>query len=144
MLKAMEKLYSHVKNCHSFQVLPGRVKNKLNISSELFKKEGINFVVCYQGNLSYKDFDYVYCSICQNNIVPMLLEQYKEKQPDNPKINDLINNWDTLDVPTNFLDLAGCIIPDKEDISSAAHGLGFIKHSTEHSAFYVKPSCSKG
>ena len=39
MLKVMEKLYFHAKNYHSFQVLPERVKSKLNISSELLKKE---------------------------------------------------------------------------------------------------------
>ena len=67
MLKAMEKLYSHVKNYHIFQVLPERVKTKSNISSELFKKQDLNLVVSHQGNLSYKIFDYVYCSICQKD-----------------------------------------------------------------------------
>ena len=59
MLKAMEKLYSYVKNYHIFQVLPERVKTKSNISSELFKKQDLNLVVSHQGNLSYKIFDYV-------------------------------------------------------------------------------------
>ena len=59
MLRAMEKLCSHVKNYHSLQVLPDRVKSKLNISSELFKKEDINLVVSHQGNLNYKNFDYI-------------------------------------------------------------------------------------
>ena len=45
MLKAMEKRNSHVKNYHSFQVLPERVKSKLNISPELFKKVDISLVI---------------------------------------------------------------------------------------------------
>ena len=83
-LKTMEYLYSHVKNYHSFQISPERVKSKLNISSELFKKEDINFVVSHQGNLSYKNFDYVYCSICQKDKVHTS-RKYKEKLPDTPK-----------------------------------------------------------
>ena len=41
----------------------------------------------------------------------MLLKKYKEKLPDNPKTNDLIDDEDTLNVPTIFLGWAGCIIP---------------------------------
>ena len=55
----------------------------------------MNLVVSHQGNLSYKNFGYVYCSICQKDKVPMLLEKYKEKLPDIPKINDLIDIWNT-------------------------------------------------
>ena len=52
----------------------------------------------------------------------MLLKKYKEKLPDNPKRNDLIDDGDTSDVPTNYLDLAGCIIPDKEEVNAAPNG----------------------
>ena len=74
----------------------------------------------------------------------MLLEKYKEKLPDDSEINDLIDNWDTLDVPTIFLDLPGCIIPDKEEDNAAPNDQRFIICPTEHSAFHVKLSCSKG
>ena len=47
-------------------------------------------------------------------------------------------------MPTNFLDLAGCIIPDKEEVSAASNAQRLIICPTKHSAFYVKPSCSKG
>ena len=63
----------------------------------------------------------------------MLLEKYKEKPPDNPKIF----------IPTNYLDLARCIIPDKEKVNAAPNDQKFIIHLTEHSGFRVKPSCSK-
>ena len=61
-------------------------------------------------------------------------------------INDLIDNWVTLDVPTNILDLDRCIIPDilTEEVIAALNGWRFIIRPTEHSAFHVNPSCSKG
>ena len=74
----------------------------------------------------------------------MLLEKYKEKLPDNSKIKDFINNWDTLDVPTNFLDLAGCIIPGKEEVNAAPNGRRLVIHPIEYSSFHVKLSCSRG
>ena len=56
MLKTVEKLYSYIKNYHSFQELPITVRNKLNISSKLFKKDNINAVASHHKNLSYKTF----------------------------------------------------------------------------------------
>lgn len=97
-----EKRYSHIINYNSFQILPERLKSKLNISGELFKKEDIYLVASHQENLNHKNLDYTYCFICQKNNIPMLLEKYKEKLTDNPKINYRIDNWGTLDVPTNF------------------------------------------
>ena len=74
----------------------------------------------------------------------MLLKKYNQKLPNKPKINDLTNNWDIFDVPTNFLDLVGCIIPDKEEVSTAPNDRSFIIRTTENSALHLKPYYSKG
>ena len=63
----------------------------------------------------------------------MLLKKYKEKLPDNPKRNDLIDDEDTLNVRTNFLGLAGCIIRQEEEVNAPPNGQKFIIHPTEHS-----------
>lgn len=73
----MGKFYFYVKNYHSFQVLPETVKSKLNISSELFKREDIDSVVKHEGNVSLENFVYLHCSICQKQKVPMLLKKIK-------------------------------------------------------------------
>ena len=69
----------------------------------------------------------------QNGKIPMLLKKYKEKLPDNPKRNDLVDDGDTLDLPPNFLGLVGCIIPYKEEVNAPPNGQRFITHLTEHS-----------
>ena len=69
----------------------------------------------------------------QNDKIPMLLKKYKEKLPDNPKRNDLIDDGDTSDVPTNFLSLPGCIIPYKEQVNATPNGQRFIIGPREHS-----------
>ena len=63
----------------------------------------------------------------------MLLKKYKEKLPDNPKTNDLIDDEDTLNVPTIFLGWAGCIIPQEEEVNAPPNGQKFLIHPTEHS-----------
>ena len=85
MLWAMEKRYSHVKNYHSFEVLPGKLKTKLNISSELFKKEDITFVVGHQGNLNYKIVDHVYCSTSKRTKLQCFSENIKKNSQIIPK-----------------------------------------------------------
>ena len=62
-----------------------------------------------------------------------LLKKCKEKLPDNPKTNDLIDDRDTLDAPTNFLGWAGCVIPYKEEVNAPPNGQRFITRPTEHS-----------
>ena len=63
----------------------------------------------------------------------MLLKKYKEKLPDNPKRNNLVDDGDTLDLPTNFLGFVRCIIPYKEKVSAPQNPQRFITHPTKHS-----------
>ena len=55
-----------------------------------------------------------------------------------------MDNWVTLYVSNNLLDLAGSIILDKKKVYLAPHGRRYIIRSTEYSDFHVKPSCSEG
>ena len=61
-----------------------------------------------------------------------------------PKISDLIENWDVLDISSDLLDIAGCLIPDESHIHAALNGRRFILRPTEHAPFHVKASSSKG
>ena len=145
MLKTLERLHSHKKNYHSFAIISEHVKNELGVTPENYNKEDISIEISHQGNKGLKSFDYLYCSICQKDKIPSLLSKYKNKLPDNPKINDLIDNWDILDISPELLDIAGCIIPDMEHINAAPNGRRYILRPTEHATnCHVKPSCSTG
>ena len=91
MLKALEQLYSNKKTYHSCSVFPESVKQELGMSEEEYKKEKIKLTVSHKGNKGLKTFDYIYCSICQKDKIPVVLEKYKDKLPEHAKVNDLID-----------------------------------------------------
>ena len=104
----------------------------------------MKLTVTHKGNKGIKLFYYIYCSICQKDKLPIFLDKYKNKLPNNPKTNDLIEAWDNLGLSTNTLDLAGCILPDQSHAHATPNGRRFILRPTEHAAIHVKPSSSKG
>ena len=133
-----------IKKHHSCSVFPESVKQELGLSEEEYKKEKMKLTVSHKGNKELKTFDYICCSICQEDKIPVVLEKYKDKLPEHAKVNDLIDQWDILGVADNLLDLAGCFIPDDKNVHAALNGRQFILRPTEHSAFHSKPSFTTG
>ena len=139
MLKALERLYSNKKTYHLCPVLPESVKQELGLSGEVHKKEKMKLTVSHKGNKALKTFDYICCSICLKNKIPVVLEKYKDKLPEHAKVNNLIDQGDILGVADNLLDIAGCFIPDDKNVHAAPNGKRFILKPIEHSAFHSKP-----
>ena len=81
--------------------------------------------------------------ICQKDKIPALLEKNK-KLSTNLKISDLINQWDILDIPSEFLALASCFIPEEKCVYAALNGRRFILRPTKHVVFHPKPSRNPG
>ena len=115
-----------------------------SLTEQDYDKENMKLTISHTGNKGLKTFDYICCSVCQKDKIPAVLEKYKDKLREQPKINDLIDQWDILGVSDNLLDLAGCLIPDDKTVHAAPNGRRFILRPTEHSAFHTKPSSSKG
>ena len=137
-------MYLNKKTYHSCSVLPESVRQELGLSEDGYKKEKMKLTVSHKGNKGLKTFDYICCSICQKDKIPVILEKYKDKLPEHAKVNDLIDQWDILGVADNLLDLAGCFIPDDKNVHGAPNGRRFILRPTEHSAFHSKPSSTTG
>ena len=71
MLKALGWLYSSKKTYHSCSVLPESVKQGL--LDEDYKKEKMRLTISHKGNKGLKTFDYICCSICQKDKIPVVL-----------------------------------------------------------------------
>ena len=81
--------------------------------------------------------------MCQKDKIPVLLEKNK-KLSANLKINDLINQWDILDIPSEFLALASCFISKEKCVFAASNGRRFILRPTKHVVFHPNPSRNPG
>ena len=79
----------------------------------------MKLTVSHKGENGLKTFDYICCSICQNDNISVVLEMYKDKLPEHAKANDLIDQWNVLCVADNLLDLPGCFIPNNKNIYAA-------------------------
>ena len=90
MLQALTKLYSHSNNYHTYNVL--KVKSKLGTAADTYNTGNMQLTITHQGNKDLKAFDYIYSAIFQKDKIPALLEKFKDKLPENSKINNLVDN----------------------------------------------------
>ena len=90
------------------------------------------------GKLGIKKFSYIYCSVCNNDIIPCLIKENSGKLPENATIIDVLNKWDKLDFPVNYLDLAGCLIPNEQHIHVGPNGRRYILRPTEHVSAHLE------
>ena len=75
--------------------------------------------------------EFNYCTYCTQNKLPEVLNQNKDKLPTNPKIENLLEEWDKIKLPNSMLDLCGCLLLNEVHDKSAPNARRFI----------VRPSC---
>ena len=60
----------------------------------------------------------------------------------NLKVNDLIYNWDILDICSEFLDLLSCFIPEEKNVNVAPNEGKIVLRPTDDATFHAKPLCN--
>ena len=88
-------------------------------------------------------FTTFYCSICHKDKLLVLLDKYKDKLLDNPKIYDLIKAWEDYGFSTDTLNLVRCIPPNLSNVHAACNECRFILRPTLKLTTHLKPSSSK-
>ena len=106
-----------------YNVLPDLVKTNLSIKEKDYSIEKMTLIVSDFGNLGIKSL--VTYSV-SNNDIPCLIKENSRKLPENATIIDVLNKWDKLDFPVNYLDLAGCLIPNAQNIHAGPNGRRYI------------------
>ena len=125
----MEKLVSK----NQFQI-----NHASHIKEKDYSVEKVTLTISDFGNLRIKKFSYIYCSVCNNDIIPCLIKENSSKLPENATIIDMLNKWDKLDFPVNYLDLAGCLIPNEQHIHAGPNGRRYILRPTEHVSAHLQ------
>ena len=62
----------------------------------------------------------------------------------NLKVNDLIYNWDILDICSEFLNLVGCFIPEGKNVNAAPNEGKIVTRPTDDATFHAKPLGNTG
>ena len=96
MVNAIKTFLTHRKCLNDFRVIPEKVKEDIKLNNpENFNKTLINVTAEQEGAKRVEEFRYIYCSICQKKDVPSLITKFQARLPDNPKIDDIVDNWTT-------------------------------------------------
>ena len=136
MIHTMTKKQSSKKCYSSFNVLPKAVRSSLGITKEAYNKENIKVEVSNRGNLGLKLLNRIFCSVCEFEVVPWLIEKYVKlcKLRKEATVVDLIDNFDRLGMSadTSDADVVWCFLPFDENVMAGPNGRRFIIRPTEH------------
>ena len=78
--------------------------------------------------------------VCQKK-VDSVMQKHRDKLPEHAKIEDLMNNWDILDISYEFIDLVGCAISDSikhKHIYIRLDVKKYLAQQYEHSVMFHK------
>ena len=69
-----------------------------------------------------KKFDRMYCSDCENDLLPIVLQKFKSHLGGSATIIDLVSKWDSLPNEKNdglmkYVHAVGCFLPNPPHVS---------------------------
>ena len=115
--------------------MPNEVKDKFSLSQDNFDSTNFTLKILITDPKSKTLLNRVYCNnYCQQNIVPKLLEKYKDFFVTDRAINleDHIDNWDSWNAKADYSDVVGCFILLRSDVHAGPNDHRFIIRSCEH------------
>ena len=131
--------------CCNFQALPVEVKEGMPSLQQAFYNPKAMTVSCSNdGDLGYSRFYWLYCTFCMSNVLPGVLELCKDKLPEVPKVEDLIDEWDNI-ISSNrkvgeFIEVCGTFLPNKADVMAMPNNNKYILRPTNHTKSHIKPN----
>ena len=63
-----------------------------------------------------------------------VLNQNKDKLSWNPKVENVLQEWDTLKLSKSMLDLQGCLLSNEIHVKSAPNATHFIVRESQHAS----------
>ena len=142
MVNFIKNLLEEERSSHRFSILPNAVKEAFLLSNSAdYDKDNLKIVCTDDGDKGYNDFYILFCTKCMKNNSEFI-KKYQEYLPENPKIEDIQENWDKLIAAdckvAHYADYCGCIVPNEPEVIAAPNNRRFILRPTEHSEKYHK------
>ena len=109
---ALTKLHSR-KNYTSWKALSAVVKSELKLKEESYDPNKLKLDVSSFGNLGIKKFDHITCKLCVEKVLPIVVQKYRTKLPENVTLKYIMSYWDVANISVDYFDLVGCLIPQE-------------------------------
>ena len=92
-----------------------------------------------QGDLGFEEFYVVYCTKCHisnSGFMKYFINTYKDLLPSDPKIADIVDNWDKIvekyPKENKHCDILGCILPNVPTVNASPNDRHYIIRPVEH------------
>ena len=133
MKDMLTKNYSSA-TCKTFEIMPRTVRDAFNLEKDTYNKDNINVTVTNSGNMGFRKFNHIYCSVCKRSTLCKVVEsnQIHFQNIENPSFSDVMKKWDEMGLSRNLSDLVGCLIPNKVDVICGPNVRRFITHPHLH------------
>lgn len=135
MVKYLQNVLS-LEKCLNYDVLPADIKDKIPVEKDSYNKKNMTIKCENSGDQGFQKFNWLYCTVCMNTLLPFVLSTYKQHLPDAAKIEDVINEWDVIwtkdESIANYIDICGCVLPNQAEIIAMPNNRKFILRPQEH------------
>ena len=126
----MEWFLVKLENAHnwSYPIIPISVREEFSMTDAAYESEDYTVNVSFS-KPKYDNFKLLYCHICttKQNLKEWFCDKYPEKLPkDKICREELMRNWDNLDISWNAQDKSDCILPNEPKQFSLIDARRFI------------------
>ena len=109
-------------------VLPRPIINAFDLTKENYVKSDLKISVVVGNMKVEKLFNRVFCSECEKNSLPLLLDKYDGVST----LKELVRNWDDLKVPSTCICIVGCFIDLQPEVFAGPSKRKFLEVPSEH------------
>ena len=138
--EAVKKRKSDARIAYTKKSLPDGAVEAL-VLPENYDHNDITIEMTDDGDLGFKELYVVICKKCHMSDTCFMRSfclKYKSFLPENPKLADLMENWDRIiekhPEEMKHLDVLGCILPHETHIFASPNERKFITRPAEHAA----------
>ena len=87
-------------------MIPTAVVSAFDLTKETFDRSDLQLSATVGSMQAAKPFNRVFCTICDKESLPLLLNKYKGMKT----LGELIRNWDDLEIAYSHMNIVGCFI----------------------------------
>ena len=100
------------------------------MSETTYQRDKMTLKCNHMGNLGKKTFHHITCNLCMDIVLPIVKSEYNFQPDDTPR--HIIESWESKNISTKYLDLAGCLIPLEKHVFVGPNARRFISRPGDH------------
>ena len=101
-------------------------------NSKKYKPDDWDVTIMNTGPQKAKAFNRLYCTYCNDVLLPPLLNKHSEALGGNPNLVSFIANWDLLKISDTVVEYVGCFLPWNKAQIAGPSSNHFLRDPADH------------